>query len=310
MVCDAALRDSIVDAVRRSSEGRRVAVACSGGLDSGLVSALAKRYADSVTLYTCGTANAFDVAMARDLANRLDLPWVHVKISPSNIEEIISGVSEAGETDDPFTISYELQLYCVLMAAEEDIVLTGQGSDELFMGCAKFVGVSDGDFLALEEASLARLDSISVPCEQRIAAHFGKTLLYPYLEESVRKEAARIGPLAMKPRSMESRKAVLKEVAEDLEYGFLAGRTKKSSQYGSGTTDLVRAMAREKGMGYDEYIASVCRSPPGSKRGAIVSARIDPVLKAKAEKILEEHHTTVSDEIASLYKRIVREGRP
>ena len=80
------LEDAIVDSVRRGSEGRRVGVAFSGGLDSGLVSALAKEFADSVHLYTCGTANAFDVVMARDLAERLELPWTHVQLTRSNIE--------------------------------------------------------------------------------------------------------------------------------------------------------------------------------------------------------------------------------
>ena len=72
MTCHTELRDSIVEAVKTNVEGKDVAVACSGGLDSGLVSALAKRYARSVTLYTCGTSNAFDVAMAKDLSEKIE----------------------------------------------------------------------------------------------------------------------------------------------------------------------------------------------------------------------------------------------
>lgn len=314
MACDEALRDSIVRAVNGYAAGKDVAVACSGGLDSGLVAALAQKCAHSVTLYTCGTANAFDVAMAKDLSDRLGLPWVHVKISQSNIENLISELAVAGNTDDPFTISYELQLFCVCMAASESTVLTGQGSDEYFMGCAKFVGCSDADFMIMQEAAKERLLSISVPCERNIAAHFGKTLCYPYLEKGVQTEIGRISPLAMKPADMGSRKSVLKDAAADLGFGFLAERTKKSSQYGSGTTDLVRAMAKRKGMGYDEYIDSLCRDAFAGKgrmtRGSIVSARIDPILKAKAEKILEENHVSVSDEIAALYERIVMNGKP
>ena len=305
---------AIEDAVRRSCEGRVVAIAFSGGMDSGLIAALAKKYARSVTCYTCGTDDSFDVAAGRELAEKLGLPWVHCRISEESIEDDIRGLILATKVSDPFTISYDLQLYTVCRDASEPVVLTGQGSDEYFGGCAKFVGCSDADFMIMQEAAKERLLSISVPCERNIAAHFGKTLCYPYLEKGVQTEIGRINPLAMKPADMGSRKSVLKDAAADLGFGFLAERTKKSSQYGSGTTDLVRAMAKRKGMGYDEYIDSLCREAFAGKgrmtRGSIVSARIDPILKAKAEKILEENHVSVSDEIAALYERIVMNGKP
>ena len=40
------------------------------------------------------------------------------------------------KVSDPFTISYELQLFTVCRQAGEPIILTGQGSDEYFGGCA------------------------------------------------------------------------------------------------------------------------------------------------------------------------------
>ena len=49
------------ESIRSACEGKHVGIAFSGGLDSGLVAAVASRYADSVTCYTCGTENAFDV---------------------------------------------------------------------------------------------------------------------------------------------------------------------------------------------------------------------------------------------------------
>lgn len=313
MTCRTGLRDAIVDAIRRSVEDRDVAIACSGGLDSGLVSSVAKEYARSVTLYTCGTSNAFDVAMAKDLAEKISLPWNHVQISKSNICDMISELAIAGDTDDPFTISYELQLFSVCMAAKEEVVLSGQGSDEYFGGCAKFVGTSDEDYAILVEAAKQRLNEISVPCERRIAKHFGKTLIYPYMDDSVLGEISKIDIREMKPADMQSRKSVLKDVAKDLGYGFLADRIKKSSQYGSGTTDLIRAMARDRGMEYNEFIDSVCEDAFKGKsrmeRGSIVTARLDPMLKAKAEEILRRQGLTVSDAVTGLYEKIVKEGR-
>ena len=57
-----ALGRALEESVRKVTEGKRVGVAFSGGMDSGLLAALASKYAKSVTCYTCGTDDSFDVA--------------------------------------------------------------------------------------------------------------------------------------------------------------------------------------------------------------------------------------------------------
>ena len=181
------------------------------------------------------------------------------------------------------------------------------------MGCAKFVGASDDEYAILVETAKQRLNEISVPCEKKIAKHFGKTLIYPYLEDSVRSRIDDIDILEMKPADMSSRKSVLKDIARDLGYGFLAERVKKSSQYGSGTTDLIRGLAKERGMEYNEFIDSICEDAFKGKskmsRGSIVTARVDPIVKAKAEDILGRQGMTPSEAINMLYERIIRDGK-
>ncbi len=130
------LGESIEDAVRRACEGKEVGVAFSGGMDSGLLAALAARYARSVTCYTCGTDDSFDVAAGRELAGMLGLPWVHCRISEENIGSTIREMILATGVSDPFTISYDLQLFTVCRQAGEPVIMSGQGSDEYFGGCA------------------------------------------------------------------------------------------------------------------------------------------------------------------------------
>ncbi len=306
------LRQSLVEVIREKTEGMNVGVACSGGLDSGLVSAIAKEYAESVTLYTCGTANAFDVSMARDLSKKLDLPFVHVEISKGSIEGLIKEMVEATGVSDPFTISYELQLFSVCKRCEQGVILTGQGADEYFMGCAKYVGQTYEEFEILKDAGVERLMNVSVPCELEIAKYFGKELVYPYLDERVLDQVSKIDLMELIPKDMDSRKQVLKDVATDLGYGFLAERKKKSSQYGSGTTDLIRALAKERGVGYANLIAiyydEVVYGSKQTERGAVVNARIDPIVKIKAEKILMERGLSPSDAIEEYYKSIIEEA--
>ena len=303
---------AIDDSVRRMCEGKRVGIAFSGGLDSGLVAALASRYAESVTCYTCGTSNAFDVVAAKDASERLGLPWMHVRITKGIVESTLREMISGTRTTDPFTLSYELQLFCVCREADEEIILTGQGSDEFFGGCAKFVDTSAEDCDKLAAASVERLMTVSIPCEERIGEYFGKTLCYPYLEKDVLDEIGSLDRDDLRPKDMDSRKIVLKTIARGFGFDFLAERKKKSSQYGSGTTDLVRALAREKGMMYNEYIAHLCdselRGEHELRRGSVINARIDPIVKVTAENILQHNGISPSEAVERLYRRIIEKG--
>ncbi|MBQ2762207.1 MAG: type II toxin-antitoxin system RelB/DinJ family antitoxin [Candidatus Methanomethylophilaceae archaeon] len=300
------------EAVEKGVSGKRIGVAFSGGLDSGLVSAIAKEYAESVTLYTCGTANAYDVVMARDLSQKLGLPWVHVQISKGMIEGTLREMIEATGISDPFTLSYEMQLFSVCKAAKEDIILTGQGADEYFMGCAKFVNQTDRDYQILKEDSVDRLLTVSVPAEYQIADYFKKTLVYPYLDPGVVKEVEAIDSEELRPKDMDSRKSVLKEIAANMGHTAVLDRKKKSSQYGSGTTDLVRGIAKERGKMYNEYIAdlydSVTYGVPSKYRGSVINVRIDSVVRAKAGKILQENGLTPSEAVERMFLKIIDEG--
>jgi len=307
----AEMEKAITDAVRDSVEGKDVAVAFSGGLDSGLISAIAKRYARSVHLYTCGTDKAHDVLMAKELSAKLELPWTQAQISKWNMEALIKEMISSVGVTDPFTISYELQLFCVCREAKEDVVITGQGADEYFMGCAKFVDQTDNDYEMQKNAAVERLIKVSIPCELSIAEHFGKTLLYPYMTDGVMSEVRKLDPDVLRPEDMDSRKSVLRDIAENMGQSCIATRKKKSSQYGSGTTDIIRTLAREKGKFYNEYIASLCdevlSGKPVKRGGSVINARVDSIVKVEAENILSRLKLSPSDAVEMFYRRIIED---
>ena len=303
---------AIEESVRKASMGKEVAVAFSGGMDSGLVAALAKKYARSVTCYTCGTDDSFDVQAGRELAEKLELPWVHCRIGEDTIEGDIRELIQATKVSDPFTISYELQLFTVCRKAHEPVILTGQGSDEYFGGCASSVNENDSEYRAVMDWGIERLMKVSVPCEKAIASSFRKKLFYPYLDDEVVKQVGLVDPEELRPKSLENRKMVLKTVAEDLGFPLLAHRTKKASQYGSNTTELIRSMARKEGVRYNRYISRIFEGldlrNANLLRDAAVDVRMDPILLHDADELLERLGTTHSEVLAEVYRRMVHEG--
>jgi len=303
---------AIVDSVKNAVEGKDVAVAFSGGLDSGLMSAIAKEYANSVHLYTCGTDKAHDVIMAKELSEKLELPWTHAKISKRNVELLIKEMVSAAGVTDPFTITYELQLFCVCREAKEDIVITGQGADEYFMGCAKFVDQTDRDYEMQRDAAVERLIKVSIPCEMAIAKHFGKTLLYPYMSDDVLSEVGKLDQDELRPKDMDSRKSILRDIALNMGQPCIAARKKKSSQYGSETTNIIRALSREKGMFYNEYITSLCEEVlsggPAKRTGSVINARVDSIVKVQAEDILRQLNISPSEAAEMFYRKIIEDG--
>ena len=303
---------SIEGSVRSMCEGKRVGVAFSGGMDSGLIAALASKYAKSVTCYTCGTDDAFDVAAGKELANALNLPWVHCRISEDDIEDTIRELILATGVSDPFTISYELQLFTVCREADERVILSGQGSDEYFGGCASSVNDNDSEYTAFTDWGIERMMKVSQPCELAIASHFKKQLRYPYLDEKVLDSIKELDPEELRPRSLDDRKSVLKTVAAELGYPMLAHRTKKASQYGSNTTELIRYMARSKGLRYNGYIAGIYESlglrDANLLRDSVLDVRMDPILIYDSKKVLEKLGLTDSEAIARFYTKMVEEG--
>ena len=281
-------------------------------MDSGLLAAVASKYAKSVTCYTCGTDDSFDVAAGRELAGILGLPWVQCRISEDNIEDTLREFILATKVSDPFTISYDLQLFTVCREADERVIISGQGSDEYFGGCAKSVEDDDDEYEAVTEWGVERLMKVSVPCEMSIASHFKKRLAYPYLYEEVIRQIGLLDPDELRPKNLDDRKAVLKTVVSDLGFPVLAHRTKKASQYGSNTTELIRSMARRSGVRYNRYISRIYESldlrSANLLRDAAVDVRMDPILLHDADEMLEKLGKTHSEVLAAVYRRMVRDG--
>ena len=92
-----------------------------------------------------------------------------------------------------------------------------------------------------------------------MARYFNKKIFYPFMDPLVTMQVNAMDLDALKPRDGDSRKMLLRDIARDLGYPFIADKRKKAAQYGSGTMDLVKACAKKKGMTYSELVDHIYR---------------------------------------------------
>ena len=243
-------------AVRSMTEGRDVAVAFSGGLDSGIIAVLTKRYARSVRLYTVGTEDSYDVQASRDMCQQLGMEWEFIEMDEDSLIEGLRESVKITGTTDPVVLSFEVPLMYILPRAKERYVIGGQGADETFLGYSKYLDLSDGELKKAAEEDFQKLRDITLVHESKMAGRYGKEILYPYLSEGVRKAASAIDLDSLRPVG-DDRKRPLKDIAMELGHPEIAAKTKKAAQYGTGSMNMIKRLAKRNGQSVSEFIFSL-----------------------------------------------------
>jgi len=136
-------------AVKRRVESSDLEVASflSGGIDSGLVTAIAKSYNTTLKTFTVSFDGEYDEApLAKLVADRYQTHHSEIKISFNNllndVENILCNYGE------PFFDSSAIPSYYVSQAARQHVtvILNGDGGDEIFGGYRRYVPFAKYDF--------------------------------------------------------------------------------------------------------------------------------------------------------------------
>ena len=136
-------------AVKRRVESSDLEVGSflSGGIDSGLVTAIASRYNNKLKTFTVSFSGEYDEApLAKLVAQKYNTAHTEIKISFDNlrndVEKIISNYGE------PFFDSSAIPSYYVSAEARKHltVILNGDGADELFGGYRRYVPFAQYDF--------------------------------------------------------------------------------------------------------------------------------------------------------------------
>jgi len=242
------VRAALIEAVQKRMSGVR-GVSLSGGIDSSVIAAIAKEFNPDLHLFT-GT---IDSAPGPDLENAILMAKflglehnLHIyRITDSDITDLIPHAVWHLESFDEDCISGIISNYCVARMAKEytDVVLVGEGADELFGGyrmVLKNPAVRDD---AHREQLAQKLLNIAYNTALRRLdrAWMANSVVYraPFLDTKVA-ALARTIPMEWKiygERQIE--KFVLREAVRDMLPEKIANREKLRFAMGVGTDDVM-----------------------------------------------------------------------
>ncbi len=178
----------------------------SGGLDSSLVCALARRHVEKLHTFAVGVEGSPDLAAARVVAKHLDTVHRELVITPKDVSEAVPTVLQHLESADVDLVRSAVGTYLVMgfAARHVKVVLTGEGADELF------ADYDDPDLLQAElHRSLSGMHNVNLQRVDRMSMTHGVETRVPFLDTSVVEVAMRTPP-ALKQRDPETGRRVAK----------------------------------------------------------------------------------------------------
>lgn len=244
-----ALETSIENAV----SGKEIAIAFSGGLDSGLIAHISKKFAEKTNLYVVGFEESHDVKESIKTAETLGLPLT--VIEPENLEGNMKELIRLTGEKNPVQVSFEIPYWYVCKNCSEEIILTGQGADELFAGYDKYFDKTKSEFVETRTKDLDNLFLKTSIREKKIAEYFSKKQFCPYISPEMIRIMMNVEPESLAPKTMG--KELLRETAKIFGLDELAAKKKKAAQYGSGIMNRLKKEAKKNNISLKELMENL-----------------------------------------------------
>ena len=238
-----AVRDAVTEAVRRRVDtDLPVGVILSGGLDSSLIATLVSRLHPDCRAFTVGTPGSEDLEYARRLTADLGMRHDVVEIAPRRIrgrqvKEAVR-VSEASEYGDAINAVVSTEVFAAVHAAGVKVVLTGDGSDELFGGYSMYQDVDEATTRRLFLHKIRQLSRTELQRVDRTSMGQCVEARVPFLDLDLLLLAMRI-PVSMKLRDGYE-KWVLREAFRSDLPEYILRRHKNPMSHSTGLHERIR----------------------------------------------------------------------
>jgi asparagine synthase (glutamine-hydrolysing) len=238
-----ALRWTVEDSVRvRVDTDLTVGVILSGGLDSSIVLAnVLAMHPDCVAL-TIGAPGSDDLAYSRRLCADLRVPHEVIDVQPgdiraADIREAIR-MSELTEYGDIINAVVSVPLFARAQQLGIKVVLTGDGSDELFAGYPMYEAAGAAASRRLFLHVIRNLHRTELQRVDRVSMGNGVEARVPYLDPEVVELAMRL-PLSLKVRHGQE-KWIMRQAFADVLPDYILRRPKNPMSHSSGLHERAR----------------------------------------------------------------------
>ncbi len=217
----------------------------SGGLDSSVIAAIARRHVDELHTFSVGLPGSRDIEAARRVAAHIGSIHHEYLMTRSEVVEKLPEIVHALESFDQDLVRSAIPTYfCSRLAAEHvKVILTGEGADELFAGYAYHKALRDPATLHRElSRSVSTLHNINLQRVDRLTMLHSLEARVPFLDTGFIALALSVpAELKLAPTSdgRLSEKWVLRMACQDLLPPDIVWRSKEQFDEGSGTLDLL-----------------------------------------------------------------------
>ena len=261
------IRQALDEAVKRQlMSDVPYGVLLSGGLDSSITSALAKKYADKrietgdrenawyprLHSFAVGLEGSPDLAAAKKVARHLDTVHHEIKFSIQEGIDAIKDVIYHLETYDITTIRASTPMFLMARAIKAlgiKMVLSGEGSDELFGGYLYFHKAPNAqEFHEETVRKLEKLHQYDCLRANKSLAAWGIEGRVPFLDKEFIDVAMRINPKDKMINGERMEKWVLRKAFEDMLPKSVVWRQKEQFSDGVGYSwiDTLKEMVNDK----------------------------------------------------------------
>ena len=280
------LRVSLLSAVKRQMMSDvPYGVLLSGGLDSSIISAIAKKYAKKriesddvhdawwpqLHSFAIGLAGAPDLVRAREVADYLGTVHHEINYTVQEGLDALKDVIYHIETYDITTVRASTPMYLlarVIKSMGIKMVLSGEGADEVFGGYLYFHKAPDAR--AFHEETVRKLDKLHLyDClrANKSLLAWGVEGRVPFLDKEFLDVAMRLDPRAKMCPGNEMEKRILREAFSDMLPQSVLYRQKEQFSDGVGYSwiDSLKALV-ETQVSDSEMAAAQERFPVNSPR--------------------------------------------
>ena len=220
----------------------------SGGLDSSLIAALARKHLGRFHTFSVGIEGSRDLEAARIVSKHLDTIHHEYVFGEEEVREKLPEIIYYLESFDQDLVRSGIPCFFTSRLAADyvKVILTGEGADELFGGYTYYKTIGDHETLHEElRRSVTSLHNVNLQRVDRMTMAHSIEGRVPFLDVSMIRLGQLVPPELKLAGSPATEKWILRKAFEDLLPQEIVWREKEQFDEGSGTVDLLKRLVAE-----------------------------------------------------------------